>query len=184
MPDTSIQGIQVADRDLVVATHGRSFWMLDNIGVLRQATPTITTENLHLFDPVDPQRGLDRNIAIDYYLKNDADTVKIEFLDAQGNPIRTFTGDAKPITPPADGDGGGFFGGAPARVGVKKGMNRFTWDMRYEGATVFPGMIMWAAQSGTRSARRPRITPCVSPPTARPRPRASRSASTSGSTDT
>ena len=39
-----------------------------------------------------------------------------------------------------------FFGMAPVRVGVAKGMNRFTWDMRYEGATVFPGMIMWAAQ--------------------------------------
>ena len=63
--------------------------------MLRQATPTITTENLHLFDPIDPQRGLDRNIAIDYYLKNDADEVKIEFLDAQGNVVRSFTGDAE-----------------------------------------------------------------------------------------
>jgi hypothetical protein len=145
LPDTSIQGLQVAERDLVVATHGRSFWILDNIGVLRQATPTITTENLHLFDPVDPQRGLDRNIAIDYYLKNDADTVKIEFLDAQGAPVRAFTGDSKPVPANPDGDGGGFFGGAPPRVGVKKGMNRFTWDMRFEGSTVFPGLIMWAA---------------------------------------
>jgi photosystem II stability/assembly factor-like uncharacterized protein len=145
LPDTSIQGIQVADRDLVIATHGRSFWILDNIGVLRQATPTLTNENLHLFDPVDPQRGLDRNIAIDYYLKNDQDSVTIEFVDAQGNVVRSFTGDAKPPAANPDGDGGGFFGGPPARVGVKKGMNRFTWDMRYEGATVFPGMIMWAA---------------------------------------
>ena len=38
-----------------------------------------------------------------------------------------------------------FFGMNRARVGVGQGMNRFTWDMRYEGATVFPGMIMWAA---------------------------------------
>jgi len=70
--------------------------------------------------------------------------VKIEFLDAQGNVVRTYTGDAKPPAT-AEGEGGGF-GPPPARVGVKKGMNRFTWDMRYEGATVFPGMIMWAAQ--------------------------------------
>jgi hypothetical protein len=145
LPDTSIQGIQVAERDLVVGTHGRSFWILDNIGVLRQATPQITTENLHVFDPVDPQRGLERNVAIDYYLKNDQDAVKIEFLDAQGNVVRTYTGDSKPPAAAGDGDGGGF-GPPPARVGVKKGMNRFTWDMRYEGATVFPGMIMWAAQ--------------------------------------
>ncbi|MEO7134147.1 MAG: glycosyl hydrolase, partial [Vicinamibacterales bacterium] len=143
LPVTSVQGIQVADRDLVVATHGRSFWILDNIAVLRQATPAITTENLHLFDPIDPQRGLDRNVAIDYYLKTDADTVKIEILDAQGTVVREFMGDATP--PPAATDGDGFFGGPPARVGIKKGMNRFTWDMRFAGATVFPGMIMWAA---------------------------------------
>ncbi len=84
LPDTSVQGVQVADRDLVIATHGRSFWILDNIGVLRQATPTITTEALHVFDPVDPLRGLDRNVAIDYYLNADSDTVKIEFLDSSG----------------------------------------------------------------------------------------------------
>jgi hypothetical protein len=145
LPDTSIQGIQVAERDLVVATHGRSFWILDNIGVLRQATPAITTENLHLFDPIDPERGLDRSIAIDYYLKDDAETVKIEFLDAQGSIVRSFTGDNKPPAPANNDGDGGFFGGAPPRIGVKKGMNRFTWDMRYEGASVFPGMIMWAA---------------------------------------
>ena len=90
-----------------------------------------------------PQRGDERNVAIDYYLKNDADTVKIEILDAQGKVVREFMGDATP--PPAATDGDGFFGGPPARVGIKKGMNRFTWDMRFEGATVFPGMIMWAA---------------------------------------
>ena len=149
LPDTSVQGIQVADRDLVIATHGRGFWILDNIGVLRQATPQLTTEALHLFDPVDPLRGLDRNVSIDYYLTADSDTVKIEFLDAQGQVVRTFTGDAKAPPAPAagggDDEGGGFRQRAPV-VGVKKGMNRFTWDMRYEGATVFPGLIMWAAQ--------------------------------------
>ena len=145
LPDTSVQGIQVAERDLVIATHGRGFWILDNIGVLRQATPAITTENLHVFDPVDPQRGLDRNVAIDYYLKADNDTVKIEFFDADGKLVRSFSGDAKPATPAPGAEDGGGIGPPPARVGVKKGMNRFTWDMRYEGATTFPGMIMWAA---------------------------------------
>ena len=41
LPDTSIQGIQVADRDLVIATHGRSFYVLDNVEPLRQFTPAI-----------------------------------------------------------------------------------------------------------------------------------------------
>jgi photosystem II stability/assembly factor-like uncharacterized protein len=147
LPDTPVQGVQVADRDLVIATHGRSFWILDNIGVLRQATPTITTEALHLFAPVDPLRGLDRNVAIDYFLNADSDTVKIEFLDPSGAVVRSFTGDAKAVTPtPGTGGDEGGFGPLPARVGVKKGMNRFTWDLRQEGATIFPGLIMWAAQ--------------------------------------
>jgi hypothetical protein len=75
--------------------------------------------------------------------------VKIEFLDSSGAVIRSFTGDAKTAAAPAPtpgGDEGGGFGPPPARVGIKKGMNRFTWDLRQEGATVFPGLIMWAAQ--------------------------------------
>ncbi len=77
--------------------------------------------------------------------------MKVEFLDAGGQVLRTFTGTPKAdpnagLPPGVDPEAAAFFGLAPARVGVAKGMNRFTWDMRYEGATVFPGMIMWAAQ--------------------------------------
>ena len=65
--------MQVADRDLVIATHGRSFWILDNIGVLRQATPAITTENAA---PLRSGRSAcAASIAtspIDYYLKADS----------------------------------------------------------------------------------------------------------------
>ena len=71
--------------------------------------------------------------------------MKIEFLDAQGNIVRSFTGDTSRRRRRIATAMAAFFGGPPPRVGVKKGMNRFTWDMRYEGATVFPGMIMWAA---------------------------------------
>jgi hypothetical protein len=64
--------------------------------------------------------------------------------------LRTFTGTPKPegtgLPEGIDAETAAFFGITPVRVGVAKGMNRFTWDLRYEGATVFPGMIMWAAQ--------------------------------------
>jgi hypothetical protein len=72
--------------------------------------------------------------------------VKIEFLDAQGNVLRAFTGAPKPEKPADGNDDNPFFGGGPPRVTTERGINRFTWDMRYEGAVVFPGMIMWAAQ--------------------------------------
>jgi photosystem II stability/assembly factor-like uncharacterized protein len=147
LPVTPIHGIVVEERDLVIGTHGRGFYVLDDIGVLRQATPQLTTSTLHLFEPTNPLRGLDRSVAFDYYLRDEAPEVKIEFLDANGTVLRTFTGTNKAPAAPADGGGGGgFFGGGPPRVATAKGINRFSWDMRYEGSVVFPGMIMWAAQ--------------------------------------
>jgi photosystem II stability/assembly factor-like uncharacterized protein len=145
LPTTPVHGIVVEERDLVIGTHGRGFYVLDNIGVLRQATPELTTNNLFVFETFNPMRGRDRNVTFDYYLGQAADEVKIEFLDSAGTVLRSFTGTAKDEKAAA-GDDDNPFRPAPARVGVTKGMNRFTWDMRYEGATVFPGMIMWAAQ--------------------------------------
>ncbi len=63
-------------------------------------------------------------------------------------------------------------------------MNRFTWDMRYEGSVVFPGMIMWAAQPQRGPAAPPGSTLRGSPPMARPRRWRSRSASTLASSPT
>jgi photosystem II stability/assembly factor-like uncharacterized protein len=146
LPTTPVHGIISEDRDLVIGTHGRGFYVLDNIGVLRQATPELTNNALFLFETNNPMRGRDRNVTFDYFLNKEAPEVKIEFLDASGTVLRTFTGTPKAETPaPAPGDGG-FFGGGPPRVGTARGINRFTWDMRYDGAVVFPGMIMWAAQ--------------------------------------
>ncbi len=144
LPVTPVHGIVVEERDLVIGTHGRGFYVLDNIGVLRQATPELTSAPLHLFEPVNPMRGRDRNVTFDYYLSKESPEVKIEFLDAQGTVLRSFTGTAKAAAAPAADDNP--FGGAPPRVATAQGINRFAWDMRYEGATVFPGMIMWAAQ--------------------------------------
>jgi hypothetical protein len=150
LPTTPVHGIVVEERDLVIGSHGRGFYILDNIGVLRQATSELTTNNLFVFETFNPLRGRDRNVTFDYYLGKDASEVKIEFLDAQGAVLRTFTGTPKPegtgLPEGVDAETAAFFGITPVRVGVAKGMNRFTWDLRYEGAIVFPGMIMWAAQ--------------------------------------
>jgi photosystem II stability/assembly factor-like uncharacterized protein len=146
LPTTPVHGIISEERDLVIGTHGRGFYILDNIGVLRQATSDLTGNTLHLFEPLNPLRGRDRTVTFDYYLREEAPEVKIEFLDASGAVLRSFTGTNKAPAAPAGGGGGGPFGGAPPRVNTAKGINRFSWDMRYEGATVFPGMIMWAAQ--------------------------------------
>jgi photosystem II stability/assembly factor-like uncharacterized protein len=145
LPVTPIHGIVSEERDLVIGTHGRGFYVLDDINVLRQAAGDITASALHVFQPTDPMRGRNNSLAIDYYLGKDAEEVKVEILDGSGAVLRTFTGTPKD-KPPAPGGGGGFFGFQAPRVGTQKGMNRFTWDLRQNGAVVFPGMIMWAAQ--------------------------------------
>ena len=149
LPDTPVHDIAVEERDLVIATHGRGFYVMDHIAPLRQGWLQTTT-HFHLYTPDDALRGLDRNVAIDYYLKQPAQKVTLEFMDAQGKVIRTFTGtpaDAE-RKPPAPGDDDGGFRRPPEpHPLVAAGLQRLTWDMRYPGATEFPGLIMWAANS-------------------------------------
>jgi photosystem II stability/assembly factor-like uncharacterized protein len=152
LPVTPVHGIEVKGDDLVIGTHGRSFYVLDNIGVLRQATRETTNENVVLFDPGDATRSVTRGLAVDYFLKAPADKVTVEFLDSSGRTVRSFVSAAdnqekKDAAGEGDEDEGGFGGPPPARVTTRQGMNRFTWDMRYAGARDFPGMILWAGST-------------------------------------
>ena len=152
LPVTPVHGVQVKNDDLVIGTHGRSFYVLDNISVLRQVNAATVNEPVVLFDPADAVRSVSRGVVVDYYLKDAAEKVTIEFVDAKGQVIRTYTGPS-PAAPPAprpaemeEGDESPRQGPA-ARVTAAKGMNRFTWDMRYPNAVEFPGLIMWAAST-------------------------------------
>jgi len=150
LPDTPVHDIAVEDRDLVIATHGRGFYVMDHVAPLRQGGLQITT-NQHLYKPDDALRGLDRSVAVDYYLKQAAQLVKIEFLDPEGKVIRAFTGtpadaERKPPVPDGSTDDGPRRPPEP-HPPVAAGLNRLTWDLRYPGATDFPGLIMWAASS-------------------------------------
>ncbi len=148
LPVTPVHDIAFKDNDAIIATHGRSFYVLDNIGVLRQLTPSVAQSNAFLFVPADAMRSVSRGVMIDYYLKEGADKVTIDILDGQGKPVRSFTGTRaaekqKPEPGPPAGEEAPR-GGAPAQVGRKAGMNRFVWDMRYPDATGIPRLIMWA----------------------------------------
>ncbi len=131
LPDTQVSDIVVEENDLVIATHGRSFWVLDGIAPLRQFASTLTAESLHLFVPADPVRRANRAY-LDYYLKSAADSITIDILDGSGKTVRTFT---------ARRDEKG-----EASLPMDAGLNRFSWDLRYPGATTFPGMILWRAR--------------------------------------
>jgi photosystem II stability/assembly factor-like uncharacterized protein len=148
LPVTPVHDIAVEERDLVIATHGRSMYVLDNIGPLRQFSKETTNEAVHVFDPYDPIRGRDSSLTVDYYLKNDVDKVTLDILDARGQVIRSFIGTneaPKPAQPPSDDE---FPRPVDPKPSAKAGMHRLSWDLRYPGMTDFPNMIMWAA--GTR----------------------------------
>jgi photosystem II stability/assembly factor-like uncharacterized protein len=150
LPDTQVPDLVVEANDLVIATHGRSFYILDDIGILRQMSAQVAAADVHLFQPRTTYRGLGQAV-LDYYLKREADKVTIEILDNSGNVIRTFTGTAEDDKrrPGAAADADSEFAGPPvARPPARKaGTNRFAWDLRYPGATVFEGMILWSARA-------------------------------------
>ena len=108
LPDTPVHDIKVEARDLVIATHGRGFYVMDNISPLRQWGLQTSSTELTLFKPEDALRGLDRSLAVDYALKTPAQKVTVDVLDAKGNVIRSFSGTAedekKPAAPPSPAD--------------------------------------------------------------------------------
>jgi hypothetical protein len=105
-----------------------------------------------LFDPADAIRSVSRGVFIDYYLKDAADKITIDIIDPAGKVIRTYSGPPQQqegTARPAEMEEGdeGPRQSPPVRVTATKGMNRFTWDMRYPNAVEFPGLIMWAAST-------------------------------------
>ena len=171
--------IQKREKELVVATQGRSFWILDDLPLLHQmmdAGGFTTAAETRLYKPRDsyrmaggggplpPSVTVGQNppsgVVVYYSLKDKpASEVEIEFLDPAGKSIRKFTGRVRkpgdaPTAPQAPPPGEGGFGAPPpASVPMEVGLNRFVWDMRNSDATRFPGMILWAGD--TRGPKMP-----------------------------
>jgi len=159
LPDVQVPSLVVKDNDLVIATHGRSAWIMEDISQLRQLDAVVASRDVHLFRPQAAQRGRDNGVNVTYSLKAQAERVTIDILDASAKVVRTFTanrqegqrgagagarGGGAGGEEEAGGGGRGGGGGTP-RPPIRVGVNRFTWDMRYPGATTFPNLIMWAA---------------------------------------
>jgi photosystem II stability/assembly factor-like uncharacterized protein len=149
LPDTQVADLTVQGDDLVVATHGRSFWVLDDIDILRQFSPNLSASAVHLFAPDAAVRSI-HPATIDYYLKKDADKITVDILEADGKVVRSFTASAEDEKKKKNTNGDDeseFFGPRQQPPGRKAGTNRFTWDLRYPGATVFEGEILWSARA-------------------------------------
>jgi photosystem II stability/assembly factor-like uncharacterized protein len=149
------------EKDLVVATQGRSFYVLDDLNVLHALADAMKADAF-LFKPEDSYRmqgsggslpqgaALGQNppngVVINYHLKSKpARELSLELLDASGKLIKKFTGKVGD----AEAPGVNRRDFAPAEAGL----NRFIWNLRYADATTFPGLIMWAGNTqGPRAA--------------------------------
>ncbi|MHB8839053.1 MAG: glycosyl hydrolase, partial [Gemmatimonadaceae bacterium] len=150
MPDAPVSDLLVKENELVIATHGRGFWVLDNASTLRQVTPAIAASaGPHLFAPPVAYRSA-LGATINYWLKSPATSVVIDILDARGNVIRSFVPDTAPAVAPAAGAGRRFGGSTPPPRTA--GLHRVVWDLNYAGATTFPGMILWGATTAGPAA--------------------------------
>jgi photosystem II stability/assembly factor-like uncharacterized protein len=153
LPQSPIHDLVVKDDDLVAATHGRSFWVLDNVTPLRQVNPGTAAPDLLLYQPQTALRlhyptEFDRRqpvgdnpppgAMIDYYLKTKpADEITIDILDSKGKLVRHLSSKEKKENeqPPEWPDRVERTKTIPAN----EGMNRFAWDLRYDDPVQIPG---------------------------------------------
>ncbi len=198
LPPAPVNDLVVKNNDLVVATHGRSFWVLDDISPLEQYEDSIPLQEAHLFTPAEanhtafrgsffaPSGNVGKNppagAIIDYWLKtslkkdedktkssgagetsakaetspavssemkkNEGDEVPkitLEILDSSGKVIRKY-----PKKEEAAGDEEEDFfsrGGNAGKLPADAGLNRFVWDLRYEGATKVPKAPLWGGNT-------------------------------------
>ncbi|HLA91109.1 MAG TPA: glycosyl hydrolase [Gemmatimonadaceae bacterium] len=158
LPIVPVHDLAVKEGDLIAAAHGRSFYVLDDLSPLRQVSASVLARDAHLFRPRDTHRidwgggrggggggGLGANppsgVQVYYHLRQADQDVTLEFLDAAGKLIKTYSSRPDSAEPVA---GAGGRGGPPPRVQNRAGLNAFAWNMRYPDAVTFPGMILWA----------------------------------------
>lgn len=143
LPDTPIRDLVIKDNDVVIGSHGRGFWILDDIQPLRQYKPEMKNQSAILFEPTDAIRGISE-ASVQYYLEEQLDTITFEVFDANDKLINTFTG-SKPEYE-VDPDIPWWKKGGSTKPTTAAGLNTFSWDLRYTGATDFEGMIIWSAR--------------------------------------
>ncbi|HET6936203.1 MAG TPA: glycosyl hydrolase, partial [Candidatus Angelobacter sp.] len=204
LPPSPVWDLIVHDNDIAAATHGRAFWVLDDISPLQQYKPEIASEDTHLYAP-DPANHTQffsgffggsgesgqnppAGAVIYYSLKNSlkpperkqpgasaagekpteaapaagsqpstpastetAEAAKpspitLEILDQKGQVVRKYPPKKQPGEEGGDDEGFGF---RPPERGLPTdaGLNRFVWDLRYEGATKVPKSPLWAGST-------------------------------------
>jgi photosystem II stability/assembly factor-like uncharacterized protein len=180
LPDVQVSDLIVEGDAIAIATHGRGFYILDNIGPLRQYRPEMAINDQPvLFRPPSTIRSAG-NAEITYWLKRPASELRIEILDGSGAVVETIEG-ARPQSGrgsaaggrggrgrgegAARGEAGSAEGGADATAGrgrggrggpagapVGRGLHTVTWNLQYPDAETFEGMILWGATTSGPTA--------------------------------
>jgi hypothetical protein len=148
MPCTSVRDLVIKDDDLVIGTHGRSFWILDDITALRQAKKEMAVQNI-LYKPqaalrirwsMNPDTPLPQEepggqnppdgAVIDYYLKADAKDVTLEILNDKNEVVRKYSSKDKPYKIPELNIP--LYWIRPQQIlSAARGHHRFLWDVQY-----------------------------------------------------
>ncbi len=153
MPTVAVHDLQVKDDNLVVGTHGRSLWILDDLQAIREYTAAAAAEPVHLFAPADAVRwrygssswgtrgsfpNPPKGAAIYYALKDeDKNELKIEILDASNKVVRVLSSKAPEPMGSDDNEDPDDFKNLALPRGA--GVQRAVWDLRYEGARKIKG---------------------------------------------
>ena len=155
LPVVPVHDLVIKDGDLIAATHGRSFWVLDNVALLHQVTPAAMTDAVRLFQPRTAVRfGRGSSLAGNFATASNIDganpptgvVVPFYLKDTPTGPV-TLT-----ISKEGTGPGGGLIrtvtfdpdgtpSGGPRRPVARAGANTYLWDMRYPAPTVLPGAV-------------------------------------------
>ena len=151
LPATSVRDLLIKDNDLAVATHGRGFWILDDITPLRQISENVLSRSAYLFAPepalrvrwdTNPDTPLPPDVSagqnppdgaiLNYYLKSSSSQpVILEITDGSGKTVRRYSS-ADPLPPPNPLlDIPAYWLRPPERLSNSAGFHRFVWDMHY-----------------------------------------------------
>jgi photosystem II stability/assembly factor-like uncharacterized protein len=163
LPPVPITDLTIRQDDLVAATQGRGFWVLDDLPVIRQANDDLADKPLHLFSPGEvamvrgsrrPARANEgsnpsRGVTLSYYVADEQNgPLSIEIIDESGNVIRRYSSE--------EGDFerciiGNMDQRIPFEVEyptVEPGMNQWTWDMRHDGLNCIDDVALFAGFGG------------------------------------
>ncbi len=174
LPVTSVRDVQVHGDDLIIATHGRGFWILDDITPLRQLSGDISSQPIIFFapeaairvdndvflgTPLPPEESTAKNppdgAIIDYTLNSAAKQVTLDVFDSDNKLVRHVSSNQKPPSYPPLPIAKRWFP-KPSILETSPGMHRYVWDLHWGGS---PESTDPDEEEGYGAPRPPRVTP-------------------------